>query len=510
MQERLPRLEWVEEAAAGNGRTRSSAGMRLELRAADDLRAGGAGRVAADRRRRRGLGSRPRRRARGREPPASSARARFDDRGASADRPRGGGGAVVARIDGPAVAAAGWTPVVHGVSEIVGVATAEAAPRRLAGVVTAAAARGAFAAGAALCVLSPGDDAAQRVYARAGFALAATILHWSDPHPAGPVANGRMAAAIALEGVTKLYGKQRGVLDLSLEVASERCSATSASTAPKSTTIRLLLDLICPRAARSGCSVAMRDATAERPTRSRLLSTGRARALRAAYRRRAAHVRLAAARRPRPRLRARAPRTRFELDLDAVRSGRFPRGNKQKVGLVQAFVGRPELIVLDEPSSGLDPLMQRTFEELVRETASEGRTVFLSSHVLSEVQEMADRVGIIREGRLVAVEGVRALHSRRVRRFEIRFADGVPRDALERLQGIRELHVDGPVARLPRREPRRPRQGAREPHLVDLTSHEPDLEDVFLSYYTDAEQRSGERLGTPGAPSPGGRSASPA
>jgi GNAT superfamily N-acetyltransferase len=95
-------------------------------------------------------------------------------------RPRGGG-AVLARASGEPVAAAGWTPGVDGISEIVGVATAEAwRGRRLAGVVTAAAARAAFAAGASLCVLSPGDDAAQRVYARAGFLPAATILHWSD------------------------------------------------------------------------------------------------------------------------------------------------------------------------------------------------------------------------------------------------------------------------------------------------------------------------------------------
>ena len=163
------------------------------------------------------------------------------------------------------------------------------------------------------------------------------------------------------------------------------------------------------------------------------------------------------------------------------------RGNKQKVGLVQAFAGKPELLVLDEPTSGLDPLVQQTFHAMVRETVEEGRTVFLSSHVLSEVQHVADRVGIIREGRIVAVEEVGALRGRSVHELEVRFADPVPRDTLEAVAGVRSVRLEGPVAHVLVGGASRPAdQGARTPCRRRPASHEPDLEDVFLSYYADA------------------------
>jgi ABC-2 type transport system ATP-binding protein len=175
---------------------------------------------------------------------------------------------------------------------------------------------------------------------------------------------------------------------------------------------------------------------------------------------------------------------RFDLELERpIRS--LSRGNKQKVGLVQAFAPRPELLVLDEPTSGLDPLVQQTFHALVRETVADGRTVFLSSHVLSEVQHVADRVGIVREGRLVAVEEVDSLRGRALRELEVHFAEPVPREALVRVPGVRDVEVEGPVVRLLV-------EGALDPvvkelarHTVlDLSSSEPDLEDVFLSYYS--------------------------
>ena len=185
---RLPRLEWVEEAAPRVAAALDAAGMREELRtplmtcapeelaeaeaAVDDLVVAAVSdgdlRAIVDLQR-VAFGLEPLGDA---DPPSSSARPH-------------GGGAVLARAAGPAgppVAAAVWTRVIDGCSEVAGVATAAPWRRRgLAGVVTAAAARAAFVAGARLCVLSPGDDAAQRVYARAGFRRAATMLHWSDP-----------------------------------------------------------------------------------------------------------------------------------------------------------------------------------------------------------------------------------------------------------------------------------------------------------------------------------------
>jgi beta-exotoxin I transport system ATP-binding protein len=174
---------------------------------------------------------------------------------------------------------------------------------------------------------------------------------------------------------------------------------------------------------------------------------------------------------------------RFELELDRpIRD--LSRGTKQKVGIVQAFAHEPELLVLDEPTSGLDPLMQRTFEELVRETAAGGRTVFLSSHVLSEVQQVAHRVAIVREGRLVAVEEVASLHERAVRHVDIRFAAPVDAAELAAVPGVREVAVDGPDAHLVvegRIDPLVKALAAHE--VLDLRSREPDLEEVFLTYY---------------------------
>jgi ribosomal protein S18 acetylase RimI-like enzyme len=182
--DRLPRLEWVEEAAPAVAPALAAQGMIEELRTPlmtctpDDLVAapsGVPGTTVAD------VGDGDLR------DTANVQRAAFGmaPLGASETPPdarRRGGGAVLARVNGAPAAAASWTVVLDGTSEVTGVATAEAFRRRgLAGVVTAAAARAAFAAGARLCVLSPGGDAAQRVYARAGFRGAATMLHWSDP-----------------------------------------------------------------------------------------------------------------------------------------------------------------------------------------------------------------------------------------------------------------------------------------------------------------------------------------
>src|SRR5262249_21158203 len=113
------------------------------------------------------------------------------------------------------------------------------------------------------------------------------------------------------------------------------------------------------------------------------------------------------------------------------------KGNRQKLGLVQAFMHRPELLVLDEPTSGLDPLLQEEFRSLLRETAAEGRTVFLSSHSLDEVQHAADRVGVIRGGQLLDVNSVAALRERALRHVTIVFADGADAGAFARIDGVR-------------------------------------------------------------------------
>ncbi|CAM3641133.1 ABC transporter ATP-binding protein [Deinococcus frigens] len=132
---------------------------------------------------------------------------------------------------------------------------------------------------------------------------------------------------------------------------------------------------------------------------------------------------------------------RLELKLDA-RLGTLSKGNRQKVGLTLALMHRPELLVLDEPTDGLDPLVQETVLELLREAASEGRTVFLSSHVLSEVERVAGRVGIIRRGELIRVEGVGALKASLPQQVTLRFARP-PRVDLAALDGMTQGVADG-------------------------------------------------------------------
>jgi ABC-2 type transport system ATP-binding protein len=164
------------------------------------------------------------------------------------------------------------------------------------------------------------------------------------------------------------------------------------------------------------------------------------------------------------------------------------RGNRQKLGIVQAFMHRPELVVLDEPSSGLDPLLQAEMRRLLRETAAAGSTVFLSSHSLDEVQHVADRVGIIRAGRLTDVDAVESLREHALRHVTVTFAEPVDPDEFGRLDGVRVVEVDGRVIRLSAPEAA---MGALlravAPHrVVDFVSQPADLEEIFLELYREA------------------------
>jgi ABC-2 type transport system ATP-binding protein len=178
---------------------------------------------------------------------------------------------------------------------------------------------------------------------------------------------------------------------------------------------------------------------------------------------------------------------RFDLDLGA-RIASLSRGNRQKVGVVQAFMHEPELLILDEPTTGLDPLMQQRFLELVAEARAAGQTVFMSSHVLSEVQQSADRVGIVREGRAVAVESVETLRHRAVRRVEVRFDEPVAAEAFTALPDIADLAIEGTVLRC--RLTGRPDpfvKAVARFGVASLTVEEPDLEEHFFEYYSDGE-----------------------
>jgi ABC-2 type transport system ATP-binding protein len=174
---------------------------------------------------------------------------------------------------------------------------------------------------------------------------------------------------------------------------------------------------------------------------------------------------------------------RLDLDLGR-RLGVLSHGNRQKVGIIQALMHRPELVILDEPTTGLDPIIQREFVGMLRDFRDAGGTVFLSSHILSEVEAIADHVGIIRAGTLVVVESVEVLKRRALRRMDLTFAGEPPRALLSTIGGVREVTVTGATAHLTVEGSTAELLAAAAPHGIDqIVTHEPDLEEIFLSYY---------------------------
>jgi len=179
---------------------------------------------------------------------------------------------------------------------------------------------------------------------------------------------------------------------------------------------------------------------------------------------------------------------RLDVDLDRpVRE--LSRGNRQKVGILLALLGDPDLLLLDEPTSGLDPLIQQEFHHMLRERVEAGAAVVLSSHVLSEVEHVADRVAIIRSGRLLMAESLATLRETARHTVEVRFACPPPPDAFAGVPGIRDVRLDGPVLRCTM-------QGAVDPlvktlgryTVVDLNSREADLEETFLALYGEDDR----------------------
>jgi ABC-2 type transport system ATP-binding protein len=295
-----------------------------------------------------------------------------------------------------------------------------------------------------------------------------------------------MVPAIEIEALTKFYGRHRGVEEVNLTVApGEVFGLLGPNGAGKTTTIRLLLGLISPTSGRIRVlgldphtdGVELHRRVGYLPGELSLYEhlTGRQ------------FLQFVAGVRGLTDLSyATGVAQRLGLDLDR-RIHELSKGNKQKVGLLQAFAHHPDLLVLDEPTSGLDPLVQQEFARLVAETTAEGRTVFLSSHVLAEVQDLADRAGIVREGRLVAVENIDALTARAGTRVHIRFTGPAPE--LGELAGVRDTKLDGNTLVCTV-------DGDVDPlikavaayHVVSFTSSRADLEDVFLSYYREADR----------------------
>jgi ABC-2 type transport system ATP-binding protein len=178
---------------------------------------------------------------------------------------------------------------------------------------------------------------------------------------------------------------------------------------------------------------------------------------------------------------------RFDLDLTR-RFREYSTGNKRKLGILLAFMHTPELLILDEPTSGLDPLNQQEFYALLREARDGGAAAFLSSHVLSEVEHICDRVGILRAGRLVNVAQLEELHHIRAHRVELEFAPGtaVPEAAIRSAAGVGNVTVDGQRVSCTVRGSFGPLfEAIRNATVTDLVSTEPSLEEIFLSYYSE-------------------------
>lgn len=305
-----------------------------------------------------------------------------------------------------------------------------------------------------------------------------------------------MTEVIRTVGLTKLYGRQVGIEDLTLEVeAGEVFGFLGPNGAGKTTTIRLLLGLIRPT--RGQASVLGLDLSTSGPAiRAR---TGYIPGDLAMYERMTGRDLL----RFLGRMRGGVPERDFEslaerFSLDLGRRVReLSKGNRQKLGVVQAFMHAPDLLVLDEPTSGLDPLVQLEFHRLARETVARGATIFLSSHVLAEVEQMADRVGIVSEGRLVVVDSVDRLRTRARRRIEIDFG-GPPPTGLNQVPGVHGVDVRGNTATCFVTGPLTALLGYVVQHdVIDLHTHDPDLADAFLGYVENAapvpEGRSGVR-----------------
>jgi ABC-2 type transport system ATP-binding protein len=294
-----------------------------------------------------------------------------------------------------------------------------------------------------------------------------------------------MTAIIEVETLTKSYGRRRGIADVSFEVGEgEVFGFLGPNGAGKTTTIRILMALIradSGTAKVSGLNCWDRSVDIKRlvgyvpgePSLDGNLTGGQI----LEY---FAHLRGGVDQKYLKQLVER-------LDLDTGRKFRqYSTGNKRKVVLIQAFMHKPRVLILDEPTSGLDPLNQQEFDGMVRDAREEGRTVFLSSHVLSEVEKTCTRVAIIREGRIVKIGGVHDLKD--IKRYEITisFAQAVPVESFARLEGVSDVEQlnDGRSVRLAMQgSADAVIKAAAQYPVLSLTSYEPSLEDVFLRYY---------------------------
>jgi ABC-2 type transport system ATP-binding protein len=294
-----------------------------------------------------------------------------------------------------------------------------------------------------------------------------------------------MDTVIQTMNLTKSYGKSRGIKDVSITVnRGDIFGFLGPNGAGKSTTIRTLLDFIRPSAGSAAIfgmdcrkdSVAIRKHIGYIPGDFGLYGNmtgwkfleyfGR---IRGGY--------------DAPAAKAYAKKMDIKLDR---RMKEYSRGMRQKVAIIQAFMNHPDLIIMDEPTNGLDPLVQQTFMDMLREEASHGTTIFMSSHVLSEVEKACNRVAIIKEGRIVAEEQVEALRQKSGKVLEVRFGEPLTREIfylpgisnVTRNNGSYRMTVTGNMEEI--------LQAIAAYKIADINIHQMTLEDVFMHYYEEA------------------------
>lgn len=290
--------------------------------------------------------------------------------------------------------------------------------------------------------------------------------------------------AIQLSNLTKYYGKSRGILNLNLDVKEgEFFGFIGPNGAGKSTTIRTLLGLITP-------------------------SSGQAKIFDETIRRRNPQIRSHIGYLPSEAVFYRGMKVKDllklsadlhhkdcsaereilcrRLQLDVNRKvDELSFGNRKKVAIVSALQHQPKLLILDEPTSGLDPLMQREFFHIIRERNEQGATVFLSSHVLSEIQRNCTRAAIIREGRIIACDRVKALSKTNAKRISVQ--GQVSLDSLEEIRDLKEN--DGIFSFLYGGDIHRLLETLSAGTITDLSISDPDLDEIFLHYYENGGEQ---------------------
>jgi ABC-2 type transport system ATP-binding protein len=292
--------------------------------------------------------------------------------------------------------------------------------------------------------------------------------------------------AIETRGLTKYYGANRGVEGLDFQIQrGEFFGFLGPNGAGKTTTIRLLLNLIKPNSGiarilgmdtvnnslevRRHCGVVISD-----PAFFQHL-TGRK------------HLSLVESFHENEHSRGNELADRLQLDLDRpIRT--YSRGTKQKLAIIQSLAHNPDVLIMDEPTMGLDPLVQQEFYRILLEEQKKGKTVFLSSHILSDVERVCDRVGIIRDGQLAAILDIEDLHRRRIRRMEVTLTRDAKAEEFE-WSDAQVIQIDGPyvVLKVSGNISEIIRSLGNLP-LVDVVFPEASLEDTFTEFYTGREE----------------------